>query len=170
MEIKYKLNLKLLEIGVVMASIARWHGLLKIEDELTNLLGDMDSNLRDFIKYAIDLVLNGTDPVYVDFLLNEELKTVERLSPDNLVLLKDIRLMKFIIQQIQLAQGDSIQILLNSIDDQQLRSQYKNWADLNQYDYRVTFDDSIHLTSEARLGVINSNPMVKKYYEDMFKR
>lgn len=170
MKIKYNLNLKLFEFGIVMSTIARFQGLLAFEYECSKALADIDEPLRNFIKYAIDLITDGTDPIYVEFLLSEELKIIERQYSDNAELLNDVRLMKFILQQIQSGQGDSIQTLLNSIDDRMLKSEYLNWAHLNQFDHRVTFEESKTLTSEERLRIMDSNPMVKKIFEDMFKK
>lgn len=167
MKSKYNLNLKIFEYGIVLSSIARWHGIVALKAELHNLFCDMDSDLKEFTDYAIDVITDGIDPFYVDFLLEEEIKSIEGENLKSAEFLRDLRLMKLIIQQIQLGKGEFIQILLNSLDDVRLRSQYMNWAYLNEYDYKLTFEESINITIDEMNKIRESNSIVKKYYDEM---
>ena len=169
MRIKYDLNLKIYEIGVVLDNVAKWKGLLELRDYIERYSNILNHDEYEMFKYGIFLITEGNDPQDVQFLLSEELEQIKIKEKENQLLHKNLRLIIKIINWLQQGPHQCHTILLEAIDDEELRTQYKNWIGVNEFDTNITFEESKGISTQEWLRIRDSNQIVKSYHDNQMK-
>ncbi len=164
MNYRYELNLRLFELCVELSNSWRWNGFINQQSILSKNEESLEQHLYDFFEYGIILLIDGRSPEMLNFLLDEE---IEVKKENTNISLKDFRLVKQVISWMKLSNNGSIHELVNSIEDQKLKNQYRDWCVLNEYESSLKFSDSLDITIEQRIELMKSNPVILNYYDNM---
>jgi hypothetical protein len=166
MNIKYELNLEVFELGARLSNIARWQGLISLEDAIKGYSRKLPQIQLEFYSYGISLIASGIDPELVTFLLAEELEALKDVA--SAASLKDLRLIKRFIHWMQMGQHEHCLSLLMTLNDSSLKSRYKAWHFLCQYDHGISVEVANKLGASDVEALRNTKPHIKAFHDQTF--
>ena len=124
---------------------------------------NLKEELYDFYVYGISLATEGRDPDIVDFLLFEALERLQgKLSYNDM---KDLRLIKKFIHWYQAGDNDSFESLLMCVEDTMIKSKFKNWCFLCEYDPTITVEVANSLSGKDIEALRNSKTFIKEFHD-----
>jgi len=171
MKLKYVLNLRLYEVCVRLINHYRWQGMDALNSVIEEYRNEnaFDENVLNLLEYGAALVCEGRAPDTVSFLIMDEMHVILMSHPTSLTLKRDLNLVSQFVKWLQQMDTHSHQVLLDSLDDIELRSKYKNWINLNEYKLSLSFSEFLLLDNVQISQIIHSNPLVKTHYESLIK-
>lgn len=131
----YELNLDVIEFCIVINNCRRWSGIDEQIKVIQNWKGKVNDLIYDLMAYGLSLMIDGRDPALVEFYVNEYVAKICEDHVLNYETKRDLRLVQATIVWIQNGEGHRVEDLLSNIENPVLRSEYKNWLYLNQFDF-----------------------------------
>lgn len=160
---KYDLNIDLFMACATINNHYRWHGLIGHKKLLKTFETKMNESIYAVLEYGIDLITDGRNPQIVEFYLSEAIEKEHDDKKLDYMIMKDLRLVKQFVHWMQAGDNHSCSELLNCFTDSFLRSQYKDWLYLNQFDNKITFEQTCEMNPIVRESLMDSSPMIKQY-------
>lgn len=157
MAFKYKLNVSVYEVGVVLINTRKTNGTLELDQVLERYSSEIGPTVYKMYKFGIDLILKGYDPQMSTFVMTEYLDQLKLEVTDSYELMKDLRLVAQFVKWLQTeAYEDHLDYIRILIKDESIRSQYINWALINEKDLSFKFSEFRLLTWDDIQKRINS--------------
>lgn len=160
MNYKYDLNTDLIEFCIVINNCRRWSGIDEQVEVLKSWKGKVNDDVYDLMSYGLDLMIDGRDPKIVEFYLSEFIDTFCEAEEVHFKLKQDLRLVKAAILWIHSGEGIRLVDLLNTIENPALKSEYKNWMYLNQFDFYLKREDFIKMSTTEIHELTQKKPYI----------
>ncbi len=136
----YEVNLDVIEFCIVINNCRRWSGIDEQIKIIQSWKGKVNDHAYDLMAYGLGLMIDGRDPVLVEFFINEYYTKICEDYVLNHETKRDLRLVKTVVVWIQSGEGHRVEELLSTIENPVLRSEYKNWLYLNQFDFKLSLE------------------------------
>jgi hypothetical protein len=160
----YELNLDVIEFCIVTNNCRRWSGIDEQIKVLQNWKGKVNDLVYELMAYGLSLMIDGRDPALVEFYVNEY---VAKRSEDHVLnhaMKRDLRLVQATIVWIQNGEGHRVEELLSTIENSVLRSEYKNWLYLNQFDFYLKREDFRKMSTADINELTQSKPYIAEAF------
>ena len=160
----YELNLDVMEFCIVINNCRRWSGIDEQIKVIQSWKGKVNDLAYDLMAYGLGLMIDGRDPVLVEFYVNEYVAKICEDHVLNDATKRDLRLVQATIVWIQNGEGHRVEELLSTIENPILRSEYKNWLYLNQFDFYLKREDFKRMSPADIHELTQSKPYIAEVY------
>lgn len=160
MKYKYDLNIDLIEFCIVINNCRRWSGIDEQVEVLKSWKGRVNDVEYELMKYGLDLMIDGRDPKLVDFYMCEYIASICEIEAINFKMKQDLRLIKEAILWIHCGEGHRLEDLLSTIENPALKSDYKNWMYLNQFDFNLKREDVVKMNTAEIHELTQKKPFI----------